>query len=225
FLLATLLIIATSFVPLLYHLWTIIIYISAWVFYFISIFLFFIVSVLPYFIQQIIFGIISFISSFISALITFISPFALLLPIPIIAFAHHYLYLLLDRFYPDLDITERGRMTGYFPGIVSWWYGFFALVVTIFAMLVSDSVLSILPWLTHSTADCLTSQTSEINVYATTRVDFWVQIALTILRQPIYSPLLRLVIWLVTAAYMYQFEFTFRQHLIATNEGGTNSDR
>ena len=191
----------------------------------VSIVLFFLLSILPQFIQPIVLGIISFISSIISGFITLISPFILLLPIPIIAFAHHYLYFLLDRFYPDLDVTERGRITGYFPGIVSWWHGLFALVVVIFAMLVSDSVLSILPLLIRNTADCFTSQISDINAYATTRVEFWVQIALNILRQPIYSPFLRLIIWVVTAAYMYQFEFMFKQHLIATNGERTNDDR
>ncbi|MEM6611885.1 MAG: hypothetical protein AAF652_06445 [Cyanobacteria bacterium P01_C01_bin.72] len=34
----------------------------------------------------------------------------LLLPIPIVAFAHHYLYLLLDRFYPDLLLLKEGEL-------------------------------------------------------------------------------------------------------------------
>ena len=225
FFLAGMLIIATSLIPLLHNLWTLVTFISAWIFYFVSIVLIFISSILPQFIQQIIFGIISFFSSIINGLTTLLSPFILILPIPMIALSHHYLYLLLDRFYPDLDVTERGRVRGYFPGIVSWWHGLFALVVVIMAMLTSDSILSILPWLTYNAADCLASQTSEINVHATTRVELWVQIALMILRQPIYSPFLRLIIWVVAAAYMYQFEFMFRQHLIAVNETGASSDR
>ena len=225
FLLAALLIIATSLVPVLHQLWTLVVIVAAWIFYFVSIFLMFIGSMLPHFIQQIIMGFISFISAIISGLITLISPLILLLPIPIVAFAHHYLYLLLDRFYPDLDVTERGRVTGYFPGIVSWWHGFFALVVVIMAMLVSDSLLSILPWFTHNAADYIASQMSEINVSATTRVDLWVRIALMILRQPIYSPFLRLIIWVISAAYMYQFEFTFREHLVASAAVRGNGDR
>lgn len=225
FLLATLLIIATFLVPALHHLWTLIVVVAAWIFYFISIFLAFIGSMLPHFIQQLILGIISFISSVINGLITLLSPLVLLLPIPIVAFAHHYLYWLLDRFYPDLDSTERGRVTGSIPGIVSWWHGLFALVVVIVAMLVSDSVLSILPWLTHNAADCIASQTSEINVRATTRVGLWFQIALMILRQPIYSPFLRLVIWIITAAYLYQFEFIFKEHLINSAANRLNGDR
>lgn len=223
-LLAVLLIIATSVVPILHQLWMIVVFISAWIFYFISIFLIFLGSLLPQFIQQIILGLISFVVSFFGNLTTVLSPFILLLPIPIIAFAHHYLYLLLDRFYPDLDVTERGQVTGYFPGIVSWWHGLFALVIVIFAMLVSDSILSILPLLTHNAANCFAYQALEINVYATTRVELWVQIALMIFRQPIYSPFFRLIIWVVAAAYMYQFEFTFRQHLIAANERTTNGN-
>ncbi|MEL6581360.1 MAG: hypothetical protein AAFQ14_16585 [Cyanobacteria bacterium J06621_12] len=224
-LLATLLIIATSLVPVLHYIWTIIVFISAWMFYFVSIFLYFLASILPQFIQQIIISLISFITSIIGNLITLISPLILLLPIPIVAFAHHYLYLLLDRFYPELTAGERGRVTGYIPGIVSWWHGLFALVVVVMAMLCSDSLLSILPWLSHNAADCLASQTSELNASATTRVGLWVQIALMIFRQPIYSPFLRLVIWVVSAAYLYQFEFIFRQHLITANDPRTNGDR
>ena len=225
FLLAALLIIATSLVPVLHHLWTLVVVIAAWIFYFVSIFLMFVGSMLPQFIQQIILWLISSISSIISSLITLLSPLVLLLPIPTVAFAHHYLYLLLDRFYPDLDSAERGRVTGYVPNLVSWWHGLFALVVVIMAMLVSDSVLSILPWLTHNAADCIAAQTSEINVNATTRVGLWFEIALMILRQPIYRPFLRLVIWIITAAYLYQFEFTFREHLIASAGQIGNSDR
>ena len=225
FLLATLLIIATSLVPVLHQLWTLLVIAAAWLFYVVSIFLVFIGSMLPHFIQQIIMGLISLVFSIVSGFITLVSPFILLLPIPIVAFAHHYLYLLLDRFYPDLEMAERGRITGYVPGIVSWWHGLFALVVVIMAMLVSDSLLSILPWFTHNAADCLASQTSEMNVFATTRVELWVQIALMILRQPIYSPFLRLIIWVISAAYMYQFEFTFREHLVASAAVRGNGDR
>ncbi|MEL6928751.1 MAG: hypothetical protein AAFO95_08960, partial [Cyanobacteria bacterium J06600_6] len=65
---------------------------------------------------------------------------------------------------------------------------------------------------------------SDLCVNASSRVELWVQIALMILRQPIYSPLLRLVIWVISAAYLYQFEFTVKEHLIA-NAVGRNSDR
>ncbi|MDJ0588651.1 MAG: hypothetical protein QNJ72_01475 [Pleurocapsa sp. MO_226.B13] len=147
----------------------------------------------------------------------------LLLPIPIVAFAHHYLYLLIDRYYPDLNPAERGRISGYYPGIVSWWHGLYALLVTILAMLISDSILSILPWLNFNLVDC-GLVTSNAGFYVSNRIDFWVQIALVILRQPIYHPWMRLILWTITAAYLYQFEFTFRQHLIERSSGTTNSN-
>ena len=65
---------------------------------------------------------------------------------------------------------------------------------------------------------------SDVCVAAASRIDIWVKIALTILGQPIYSPFLRLVIWIISAAYLYQFEFTFKQHLIASARE-RNSDR
>ena len=58
--------------------------------------LLFLISILPQFIQQIIVDFISFVSSIIGGIITLISPFILPLLILIIAFAHYYLYLLLD---------------------------------------------------------------------------------------------------------------------------------
>ena len=246
-LLAGLLIVATSIVPGLHYLWTLIVSVCALIFYFISIILLFVGNLLPQFIVEMIVGAISLISTIVNSLIILLSPLILLLPIPIVAFAHHYLYFLLDRFYPDLDPTERGRVTGYFPGVVSWWNGLFALLVVIMAMLVSDAVLSILPILTSNFADGGgLQQLSNPQVYgameylpkgtvygtvhqhlgvsAASRIYIWVRMALMILGQPIYSPVLRLVIWIVAAAYMYQFEFIFREHLIA-GDRGRNGDR
>ncbi|MEM6611886.1 MAG: hypothetical protein AAF652_06450 [Cyanobacteria bacterium P01_C01_bin.72] len=108
---------------------------------------------------------------------------------------------------------------------MSWWHGLFALVVVIMPMLCSDSLLSVLPWLSHNAADYIGSATSELNVYAATRIGLWVQIALMIFRQPIYSPFWRLVIWVIAAAYLYQFEFMFREHLIAASRERSNGDR
>ncbi|MEM8673814.1 MAG: hypothetical protein AAGF83_08070 [Cyanobacteria bacterium P01_G01_bin.67] len=235
FLLATLLIIATSLIPIFHSLWTILASLVAGVVYFLillpSLLISFLVSILPQFIQFIITGIISFISSILSNIIALISPVValvsaliLLLPIPIIAFAHHYLYLLLDRYYPDLTPAERGQVTGYFPGIVSWWHGLYGLLVIILALLFSDAVLSIFPWLNLKLAT-IDFQLLDLGISASNRIDTWIRIALMILGQPIYQPLLRLVIWIAAAAYLYQFEFTFRQHLISSASSSAGSDR
>ena len=221
FLLALLLIIATYLIPAIYNWLTIAYLFFAWLLYFVAIFLSSIANTLPEVIQAILTGMISLISTIIGGLITLISPSILLLPIPIVAFAHHYLYLLLNRYYPDLSPAER-RIRGYFPGIASWWQGLYALLVVIVAMLISDSVLSIVPWLKFNLADCGFVETSNV-IHPSNRIDFWVQIALMILRQPIYRPLIRLIFWTITAAYLYQFEFSFRQHSIAAASG--NSDR
>ena len=184
----------------------------------------FLISFLPQFIQFLFTGTISLISSIISTVVTLLSPLIFLLPIPIIAFAHHYLYLLLDRYYPDIPSAERGRITGYFPGIVSWWHGLYGLLIIILALLVSDSILSILPWLNFDIV-IFDFQISDIEIYARNPIiDTWIKIAWRILAQPIYQPLMRLVIWVVAAAYLYQFEFTFRQHLIATASDSSESD-
>ena len=64
-----------------------------------------------------------------------------------------------------------------------------------------------------------------MEVFASSRVGIWLRMALMILVQPIYSPVMRLIIWVITAAYLYQFEFKVRQHLIAVASGLSESDR
>lgn len=224
FLLALILIVATFSIPAIHNFFAVIYIFFAWVFYLISVLLTLIINALPQLIQTIITGISSFVSLIISGLIALVSPLILLLPIPIVAFAHHYLYLLLDRYYPDLSSAERGRMNGYYPGIASWWHGLYALLVTILAMLISDLVLSILPWLNFNLMNCGFLEMPNAEFYASNRIDFWVQIALTILRQPIYRPWMRLILWTITAAYLYQFEFTFRQYLINRASERTNGN-
>ena len=218
-LLAGLLIVATLLVSPIHELFSLIYLVFAWLFYLIFFVASFIISALPQFLQFIIGAIFnalfSVISSIIGSLFNLISPLVLLLPIPVVAFAHHYLYLLLDRYYPDLNPTERGRISGYVPGIVSWWHGLFALLVIVLAMVISDSILSILPWLSASSGEYTDFPLAEIEIYASSRINLWVQIALMILRQPIYRPVTRLILWIITAAYLYQFEFSFRQHLSA----------
>ncbi len=213
-LLAGLLIMATSLIPAIYNLWTFVVLISGWVFYFLVLLFSFIIVILPEFIQFIITGIISFLVSFFNNFITLVSPLVLLSPIPIIAFAHHYLYFLLDKYYPDLNPSERGRITGYFPNIVSWWHGLYGLLVIIFGMLISDAVLSIVPLISSSSFNCEFLQFSGSEPLAANHISFWVRIALMIFTRPIYSPFMRLVIWLISAAYLYQFEFQVRQHFV-----------
>lgn len=235
FLLAVLLIIATSLIPFFHGLWSIIVTIGSGIIYLVillpGLIIGFLTSILPQFIQYFVLGIINFIVSIIGNVIGFFSPLLalvssliLLLPIPIIAFAHHYLYLLLDRYYPDIPPAQRGRVTGYFPNIVSWWHGLYGLLVIILALLLSDSILSIVPWLNFD-ASAWDFQISDIEISASNRINIWIRIALMIFGQPIYRPFLRLVIWIIATAYLYQFEFSFRQHIISTASGLSERDR
>lgn len=225
FLLAMLLIVATSIIPSIHYLFGILYIFIAWLFYFIAFLFSIIVGALPQFIQFIIGSAVNLFLSILNGIATLLSPLILLLPIPIIAFAHHYLYLLLNRYYPDLDSAERGRVTGYFPSIVSWWHGLFALLVIIMAMLFSDSLLSIVPWLNFNFSDYnFLPQVSNVEIYGNGRISMWVRMALMILGQPIYRPFMRLIIWIIAAAYIYQFEFSLRQHLIGISRDRTNSN-
>lgn len=170
-------------------------------------------SLLPGFIQsfivwifQLIFLAFSYIAS---VLATIASPLLLIVPIVVIAFAHHYLHLFLDRFLPDIRLPEIEKVSGFFPSIMSWWEGFYGLLVIIVSLLFSDIVLSFFPFLVFS------SDIPNIEPSTSGRLYMWYYFALALFTQPLYSPIARLFVWIITAAYLYQFESTIRQHLIS----------
>jgi hypothetical protein len=66
---------------------------------------------------------------------------ALLSPIILIAFIHHWLHLLLDRFFPNTKSPEMGKVEGFLPGLMSWWEGFFGWQALAIAMLASSGIL------------------------------------------------------------------------------------
>ena len=107
-----------------------------------------ILSLLPDFLQmfflwffQVIFVAISYLFTIAT---TISAPLLLLVPIVVISFSHHYLHLFLDRFFPDLRLPEMEKVTVFFPSIMSWWEGFYGLLVIIVALLLSDITLSFL---------------------------------------------------------------------------------
>lgn len=130
----------------------------------------------------------------------FLAMVGLLLPISLIAIAHHLLHLFLDRFFPDSRSSELGTAKGFFPGLMSWWEGLYGWMVLILSTLISAGILGFL-------------------FYSPSRFSLWMVDLFTLL----YSwdkgtNLLTIpaIVWIVVAACLYQFEHVVRQHLIAT---------
>lgn len=116
----------------------------------------------------------------------------LLSPIFIIAIAHHWLNLILDRFFPNVQAPEVGRIESLFPGLISWWEGLYGWQAIALATIVSSFItLSVL-----SPAYLLSDL---LGLWSRTKSFFW------------FTTLIRLVV----IAYLYQFEHLVRTHLIA----------
>ncbi|NET61011.1 MAG: hypothetical protein F6K47_34240 [Symploca sp. SIO2E6] len=116
----------------------------------------------------------------------------LLSPILVIAVVHHWLYIFLDRFFPNSRSPEMSSPQGFFPGLMSWWEGFYGWQAIALATLVSTAVTIIFLPSFNSLSQLL---------------DGWdgVKSFLTV-------PML---IRLVTIAYLYQLEHLVREHLMS----------
>lgn len=66
-----------------------------------------------------------------------IADLALLSPVLIITFAHHWIHLLLNRYAPDIQAPEIGHVKGYFPTLFSWWEGLLGWTVMTLSLLVT----------------------------------------------------------------------------------------
>lgn len=140
----------------------------------------------------------------------YVSPTWFISPIVVVAFAHHYLNLLLERYFPEISLPEMPKVEGFIPSFLSWWEGIYGLAVIILSYLVSDTVLTIIPFFNQDI--------SPLDFATMNRLYIWFDIALQ-LYKPIYTPIARLLIWVITAAYLYQFEARFRQYLISVGNG------
>lgn len=122
---------------------------------------------------------------------------ALLSPILIIAVAHHLLHFILDRFFPNIRTPEMTERQGFFPGLMSWWEGFYGWQAIALALLVSSGIQLFFLSSFNSLYDML---------------DWWNE-----LKKLFTIPnLIRLLI----IAYLYQLEYLVRQHLMSV---GSNS--
>jgi hypothetical protein len=126
---------------------------------------------------------------------------ALLSPIWVIAVAHHLLHMFLDRYAPTSRSPGMSTTEGLLPSLMSWWEGFYGWMAIALALAVSSMIEIIFS----------SSFNSLYNL-----LGWWDE-----LRDLFTLPTLYRVI---TAAYLYQFEYLVRNHLMAVGSG-TQSHR
>jgi hypothetical protein len=121
---------------------------------------------------------------------------ALLSPILVIAIAHHFLQIFLDRFFPETRSAEVDRPQGVIPGLMSWWEGFYGWMAISLALIVSymfeflllfvwDSPYSLLAWW---------DEIEDLFTWPT-------------------------LVRIITAAYLYHLEYIVRHHLMSVGAG------
>ncbi|MCU0569848.1 MAG: hypothetical protein MUF49_25150 [Oculatellaceae cyanobacterium Prado106] len=128
-------------------------------------------------------------------LLMLIVAIALLSPILIITFVHHWIHLLLSRYAPDLQAPEIGQVKGFMPTLFSWWEG-------------------ILGWSTMALSGLFTLVVGLI-LYITLGVGLS-QWQLVESDRP--AQIFAAVTWLTSAAYLYHCSYLVEQRLIAFNE-------
>ncbi|MEP0855976.1 hypothetical protein [Trichocoleus sp. DQ-U1] len=119
---------------------------------------------------------------------------ALLSPIAAIAFAHHFLHLFINQFFPSIQAPEVGKIQGLRPGLLSWWEGLYGWLAIVLATLITLILfIFFLPLfnLSYNTLYVNNNRWSE-----------------TI--QAIIA-----VFWISSAAFIYQIDFLMKQRLIS----------
>jgi hypothetical protein len=125
----------------------------------------------------------------------FVYALALLFPVALIALAHHWLHRYLDQFYPESRSPEVDPTTGSFPGLMSWWEGLYGWWVSLLSFTLSAVIIGIILTPFNTASD-----------FIPWLIQSWSNWSVTIVR-------------IIIAAFLYQFEYTVRRHLITT---GTN---
>ncbi|MEC4805216.1 MAG: hypothetical protein SAJ12_09495 [Jaaginema sp. PMC 1079.18] len=117
-----------------------------------------------------------------------------LAPIALIAILHHILQLYFDRRLPIIRSQGLEPVAGWFPTLMSWWEGLYGWLVMALATVMGNVVLILIFAQSQAILNPLDAiaQPSDLTI-----------------------PLLLRAVWLVVAAYLYQFESHVRQHLIA----------
>lgn len=64
-------------------------------------------------------------------------------PVLVISFVHHWLGRLLDTYFPESRIAGEQPITGSFPGLLSWWKGFYGWLVVYLSLFLMLLVVGI----------------------------------------------------------------------------------
>jgi hypothetical protein len=120
---------------------------------------------------------------------------AIVFPIIIVAVMHHIFHVFLDNCIPDSQTPQTERTTGVSPSLISWWEGLYSWLVLVLATILSVGIVAV--FLPESELYRL--------IYLWNRVWYKLDYLITF-------PTL---IWLVVAAYLYQFEHLVRQRLMS----------
>lgn len=118
-----------------------------------------------------------------------------LLPILGIAFAHHWLNLFLDRFFPDPQASAMNTTEGFFPGLMSWWEGLYGWLVIFVSTILTLAI--IFAFHTNSSQYTLLYRIQALAVWDDPKHLF-------------SGPV---IVRTIIAAMLYQVEHLFRYHL------------
>lgn len=124
---------------------------------------------------------------------------AMLSPIIFIAFLHHFFHALFDSLFPNTSSPELGKVEGLMPYLLSWWEGLFAWVVLVLTTIITLSILGVF---VSSTSDLFRMFSS------------WDHIKHIFTKEA--------MIWMVTATFIYHFEYLVRQRLLSVGYARSN---
>jgi hypothetical protein len=138
----------------------------------------------------------------------FIIMLALVSPIMMIAFAHQWINLVMDRFFPDSNSSNSEVTKGYWPTLSSSWEGIYGWLVIILATILCIGIGGLLlPQRSSVVGDM---GLGEIYSMLVDQNKF----------KYLFSP--PFMIWIFSAAYLYQFESVMRQHFARIGATGNS---
>ncbi|NMG07008.1 hypothetical protein [Brasilonema sp. UFV-L1] len=123
-------------------------------------------------------------------LVTMFVIFIAILPIPAIAFFHHFF---LGRFIPAIPGEPTNNIKGFVPGIISWWESLYSWLVFVFSTLIA--IFFSTPFLP------LFKVSYENFIDSNNQPHKNLQVIFTIF-------------WIISAAIFYHIEYSFKYHLI-----------
>jgi hypothetical protein len=136
----------------------------------------------------------------------FVGTVALLSPIAMIAFGHHWVNLSLERVFPSSRASDADVVNGYWPTLPSWWEGLYGEIVIMMATILCFGIGGLLmPFHTDATGPKGAYQ-----------VVYQISMMLADVNKLKYLFSPPFIVWIFSAAYLYQFEFVMRLHFAST---------